>query len=169
MLLHPRLLTRRALQGEPVSRFMRKDPLTVPPTPTLDELIEGYIYRHQYKMLPVVTDSNKVAGCVTTKEVKAVPKEEWKSKRVGDIAVTCSAENTIAPEIDAVKSFSLMHRNGASRHMVVDADRLATKVINVPSLAIRCQGSPWKKKRLVLVKSRCFVLTPDLRSLISVS
>jgi CBS domain-containing protein len=44
---------------------------------------------------------------------------------VGDIAVTCSAENTIDPETDAVNALSLMHRNGASRLMVIDGDRLA--------------------------------------------
>jgi Zn-dependent protease/predicted transcriptional regulator len=122
---YQQLLTRRALQGESVSRFMRKDPVTVPPALPLDELIENYIYRHHYKMFPVVTDSYKVTGCVTTKEVKEVPKEEWKNKRVADIVVPCSSENTIPPETDAVKALSLMHRTGSSRLMVVDGDRLA--------------------------------------------
>jgi Zn-dependent protease/predicted transcriptional regulator len=122
---YQQLLTRRALQGESVSRFMRKDPVTVPPTLTLYELIEDYIYRHHYKMFPVVTDSDKLAGCITTKEVKEVPKEEWKNKKVADIVVPCSAENTIPPETDAVEALSLMNRTGASRLMVVDGDRLA--------------------------------------------
>ncbi len=122
---YQQLLTRRALQGESVSRFMRKDPVTVPPTLTLHELIEDFIYRHHYKMFPVVTDSDKLAGCITTKEVKEIPKEEWKSKKVADIVVPCSAENTIPPETDAVKALSLMNRTGSSRLMVVDGDRLA--------------------------------------------
>jgi Zn-dependent protease len=122
---YQQLLTRRALQGESVSRFMRKDPVTVPPDLTLDKLIEDYIYRHHYKMFPVVTDAGKLAGCVTTREVKEVPKEEWKSRKVADIAVSCSSENTIPPETDAVKALSLMHRTGSSRLMVVDGDRLA--------------------------------------------
>jgi Zn-dependent protease len=72
---YQQLLTRRVLLGESVSRFMRKDPVTVAPEMLLDELVEDYIYRHHYKMFPVVTDSNKVTRCVTAKEVKAVPKE----------------------------------------------------------------------------------------------
>jgi len=122
---YQQVLTRRALQGESVSRFMKKDPVTVSPTLTLEELIEDYIYRYHYKMFPVVADSDKLAGCVTTKEVKAIPKEEWKSKRVGDIAVSCSTQNTVAPDTDAVKALSQMHRSGASRLMVVDGNRLA--------------------------------------------
>jgi Zn-dependent protease/CBS domain-containing protein len=122
---YQQLLTKRALQGESVSRFMRRDPVTVSPSLTLDELIEDYIYRHHYKMFPVVTDFDKLTGCITTKEVKEIPKAEWKSKRVGDITAPCSAENTISPETDAVKALSLMHRTGASRLMVVDGDRLA--------------------------------------------
>lgn len=122
---YQQLLTRRALQGESVSRFMRRDPVTVPPGLTLDELIEDYIYRHHYKMFPVVTDSDKLRGCVTTKEVKEVPKAEWKDKKVADITLPCSSENTIPPDTDAVKALSLMHRTGSSRLMVVDGDRLA--------------------------------------------
>jgi predicted transcriptional regulator len=121
---YQQLLTLRALQGESVSRFMRNDPVTVPPDLTLEELVEDYIYRHHYKMFPVVADSDRVRGCVTTKEVKGVPKEEWKSKKVADIVLPCSAENTITPETDAVKALSLMHRTGSSRLMVVDGDRL---------------------------------------------
>jgi CBS domain-containing protein len=96
----------------------------VPLDLTLEELIEDFIYRHHYKMFPVVTDSYRVRGCVTTKEVKKVPKEEWKSKKVADIFVPCSPENTIPPETDAVKALSLMYRTGSSRLMVVDGDRL---------------------------------------------
>jgi Zn-dependent protease/CBS domain-containing protein len=122
---YQQLLTRSALLGESVSRFMRKDPVTVPPGLTLDALVEDYIYRHHYKMFPVVTDYDMVAGCVTTKQVKEVPREEWKVKKVAEIVVPCSSENTVPPETDAVKALSIMHRTGSSRLMVVDGDRLA--------------------------------------------
>jgi CBS-domain-containing membrane protein len=77
---YQQLLTRRALEGESVRRFMKTDPVTVSSDLTLDRLVEDYVYRYHHKMYPVVADSNKVEGCVTTKQIKEVPKEDWNRK-----------------------------------------------------------------------------------------
>ena len=122
---YQQLLVRRALEGEPVRRFMKNDPVTVQPAVTVQELMEDYIYEHYYKLFPVVEDGNKLVGCVTTKQVKEVPKEERAAKRVGDVMAPCSADNTIEPEADAMKALSLMHRTGGSRLVVVDKGKLA--------------------------------------------
>jgi CBS domain-containing protein len=74
-------------------------------------------------MFPVV-NSHKLVGCITTKEVKEIPREDWNRKTVGEIANRCSKENTIEPDADAVKALSAMRRNNASRLMVVEDDRL---------------------------------------------
>jgi Zn-dependent protease/CBS domain-containing protein len=121
---YKQVLVRRALEGEPVRRFMKTDPVTVQPSVSVQELVEGYIYEHHHKLFPVVEDTNKLVGCVTTKEVKGIPREEWAEKRVGDVMVSCSPENTVEPDVDAMKALSLMHRTGAGRLVVVDADRL---------------------------------------------
>ncbi|MEJ2730577.1 MAG: site-2 protease family protein [Deltaproteobacteria bacterium] len=120
---YQQLITRRALEGEPLKRFMQKDPITVPDSITVDQLIENYIYRFHFKMFPVV-NSHKLVGCITTKEVKEIPREDWNRKTVGEIANRCSKENTIEPDADAVKALSAMRRNNASRLMVVEDDRL---------------------------------------------
>ena len=122
---YQRLVTRRALEGEPIRRFMKTEPVTVPSSITLEELVEDYVYRHHFKMFPVVENGNKLAGCVTTRQLKDVPKDRWKEMHVRDIARNCSPENTIQPETDAVKALSSMRRNGTSRLMVVEGDRLA--------------------------------------------
>jgi Zn-dependent protease/predicted transcriptional regulator len=120
---YQQLLTRRALEGEPVRRFMESNPVTVAPSTSIEELVEDYIYKHHYKMFPVV-DAGKLSGCITTKEVKQIPREEWSRKTVGAAAVQCSTENTIGPDEDAVKAVSKMNQNGLSRLMVVDEGRL---------------------------------------------
>ena len=117
------LITRKALEGEPLKRFMQTDPVTVPDSLTVNQLVENYIYRYHFKMFPVV-NSNKLLGCVTTKQVKEIPREEWDQKTVGEIADRCSAENTIEPNADAVQALSAMRRNKASRLMVVENDQL---------------------------------------------
>jgi Zn-dependent protease/predicted transcriptional regulator len=121
---YQRLVTRKALEGEPVRRFMKSDPVTVKPTISLQELVEDYVYKYHFKMFPVVEDGNRLVGCIATKDVKGVPREEWDHKNVGEIAEKCTPENTIEPEKDATKALSMMSRNGASRLMVVEEGRL---------------------------------------------
>lgn len=122
---YQQLLTRRALEGESVSRFMKRDPVTVTPDMTIEQLVEDYVYVFHHKMYPVVSDSDRVDGCVTTKQIKEVPRDEWSRKHVSDIEIPCSKDNTIPPDADAIKALSLMSRTGSSRLLVKEGDRLA--------------------------------------------
>jgi Zn-dependent protease/CBS domain-containing protein len=122
---YQQLLTRKALEGETVRRFMKEDPVTVPSSATVGQLVEDYIYRYHFKMFPVVESAGRLLGCVTTKDVKAVPKEEWGKRSVGEIAASCTEANTIRSGEDAVKALSRMSQNNMSRLMVIDDDHLA--------------------------------------------
>jgi len=121
---YQQLLTRRALEGEPVRRFMKTDAVTVLPSISLDELVEDYIYKYHFKMFPVVEDHDRLLGCVTTRQIKEIPRAEWARRTVGDVASQCTPENTIEPQADAMKALSIMKQTGASRLMVVEGGRL---------------------------------------------
>ena len=121
---YQRLVTRKALEGESVRRFMKSDPVTVKPNISLKDLVEDYVYKYHFKMFPVVENGGRLMGCVTTKDVKRVPREEWDRRNVGEIAKRCTPENTIQPEKDATEALSVMNRNRASRLMVVEGERL---------------------------------------------
>ena len=120
---YQQLLVRRALEGEPVRRFMKQEPVTVSPSTSVEQFVEDYIYRYHFKMFPVV-DGDRLLGCATTKQVKEVPRETWDMKTIGDIMIPCSAENTIEANNDAIKALSVMKRAGASRLMVVEQGHL---------------------------------------------
>jgi CBS domain-containing protein len=105
--------------------FMKKDPVTVPPSTTVEELVEDFIYRHQFKLFPVVEEGNRLRGCVTMKQVKEIPREEWQSRTAGEIAIGCSSENSIDLQADAMEALALMTRTGSSRLMVTEGNRLA--------------------------------------------
>ena len=49
---------------------------------TVEQLVEDYIYQYLYKLFPEV-NSNKLLGCITTKQVKEISREDWKRKTVG--------------------------------------------------------------------------------------
>jgi Zn-dependent protease len=117
------VLVRRALEGETVARFMKKDPVTAPASLSLRDLVEDYIFAYHFKMYPVM-EGGELVGCITTRQVKDVPREEWDRRTVGEVANRCSAENTVGPDMDAVKALSVMSRSGNSRLLVVDRGRL---------------------------------------------
>ena len=102
---------------------MQTEPLAVPREISVAQLVDDYIYRHHFKMFPVV-DGDRLVGCVTTREVKELPREDWTRQTVGAIAQPCTADNTVAADTDAMDALSKMHRTRLSRLMVVDGDRL---------------------------------------------
>lgn len=120
---YQQVIVSRALQGEPVSRFMRENPVTVPPYITITELIEDYAYRYHYKMFPVV-DNGRLLGCIATRQLKNLPREEWRSATVASLMEHCSPENSIEPDADAIRALAKMNQTGASRLMVVRGERL---------------------------------------------
>ena len=117
------VLMRGELQGRKVRELMRTDPVTAPADITVEELVENYIYRHHYKMMPVVSEG-RLVGCITTRQVKEIPREEWSSRRVRELSGTCSPENTIAAGVEVSQALAQMNSSGNSRLIVVDEDRL---------------------------------------------
>jgi len=122
------LVTRRLLEGEPVRRFMERNPVTVPYYISIEQLVEEYVYKHHFKMYPVVQEE-RLVGCVSTRDVKAIPREQWDQYTVKEVSTTCSSENTIASDADATDALALMSRTGNSRLMVVEGDRLGGIIV----------------------------------------
>jgi Zn-dependent protease/CBS domain-containing protein len=117
------LLVSQILQGEPVRRFMQTNPVTVPYHISVGQLVEDYIYKHHFKMYPVVQEE-RLVGCITTREVKEVPRAEWEQHTVKELSKSCTNENTIAPDADAMAALALMSRTRNSRLMVVEGEHL---------------------------------------------
>lgn len=120
---YQQLLIRKSLEGEPVKKFMKSDPVTVSPSLSLEDLVEDYVYKHHYKLYPV-TDGNNLKGCITINQIKEVPKEERAQHTVGEIAQSCSDVNTISPDEDSMNALQTMHKHKTSRLMVVDNGQL---------------------------------------------
>jgi predicted transcriptional regulator len=120
---YQQLILRRALEGENVRRFMKTDPVTVSPSITIEELVENYIYKHHFKMYPVVKNG-KLLGCVTLSQVKEIPKEERDKRKVEELASSCTEQNTVGPDEDATTALKIMKKNNASRLMVMEGNKL---------------------------------------------
>jgi Zn-dependent protease/predicted transcriptional regulator len=105
------VLLREVLQGEPVRNFMRPNPVVVSPHLTLRELVEDYVYRHHFKMFPVV-EGGLLLGRIDVEQLKDIPREEWDMRLVRDHLEPMSEDNTLHPNTDAMKAFTKMQHLG---------------------------------------------------------
>jgi Zn-dependent protease/CBS domain-containing protein len=120
---YQQVLMRKALGGEPVRRFMKEEPVSVPSSASVEDLVNNYFYKHHYKLFPV-TNGRGLSGCVTTRQIKELPRDQWAQHSVSDIQESCSDENTISPDADAMSALSRMRRTDKSRLLVVEGGRL---------------------------------------------
>jgi CBS domain-containing protein len=120
---YQQLLMRNALSGEEIQRFMHESPITVPPSASLAELVNNYVYRYHHKMFPV-SNGEGLIGCVTATRVREIPRDQWDRHAVQELVAPCSQENAVSPHTDAMDALSLMSRTGNSRLLVVDHKHL---------------------------------------------
>ncbi len=117
------LVTREVLKGEPVARFMSRDPILVPPNVDLRHFVDEYVYRHHRKFFPVGQEGH-VAGVIGTKALARFPREEWERHTVAEAMQTDLKAVSVGPEEEALSALARMRRTGSSRLLVLDHGQL---------------------------------------------
>jgi Zn-dependent protease/CBS domain-containing protein len=140
-----RQVARETLSGETVERFMRRDPISVPPGLSLDRLVEDYFYRYYYKSFPVVSGS-RLVGCVALDKVRRLDREQWPTQTVADVMDSCGPDNTVKRGEDASRALTMMQRTASSRLLVVEGNTLVgvlslRDLLNYLSLRLDLEGS----------------------------
>ncbi len=120
---YQQVLVRQVLAGEPVRRFMNAEPIVVPASMDLRTWVEDFVYRHHRKMFPVVSDG-RLEGCVETRAIGNIPREEWDRHSVGEVMRSDLSALTISPDADAMEALGKMQRNGVTSLLVTAGDRL---------------------------------------------
>lgn len=121
---YQQLIINEVIKDQPVSKFMRRDPVTVPPSISIDEWLDDYVYRHHFKMYPVVEGSN-LLGSISIDEIKTLPKSDRAGKKVREFIQPCSAANTIAADMSTTELLTdIVKPRTQSRYMVVDNGQL---------------------------------------------
>jgi Zn-dependent protease/CBS domain-containing protein len=116
-------LLREALTGEPVARFMNRNPIVVPPWISLREWVEDYVYRYHRKTFPVVADG-RLEGVISTQALAGFPREHWGEHTVAEAMRRDLDALSISPQTDAMHALARMQSTGASRLLVVEDGRL---------------------------------------------
>jgi len=121
---YQQLVLKDTIQGQPVRRFMHSEPVTVAPSLSIAEWVDEYVYRHHYKMYPVV-DGPRLLGCITVDSLQGLQREDWSSTKVADVMEDRSESNTVDAGTDTMELMkNLLNPAGRSRFMVVEDDRL---------------------------------------------
>jgi len=127
------ILIREALQGEPVSRFMNRQPIVVPPGIDLRQWIEDYVYRFHFKLFPVGIDGH-VTGVISTRSLSRYPRTDWERHTVSDAMDRDIARITIHNDADAFAALERMQRTGSTRLLVLDDHGELTGIISLKDL-----------------------------------
>ena len=117
------MVTKNALEGVPVTRFMTRDPVTVPGTLTIDGFVRDYLLGGHHTGFPVVADGTPV-GYVSVRHAKAAPRDQWSQLTVADVCDRLGPDNSVDPSMDAHDALVLMGRTGKRKVLVVDRGRL---------------------------------------------
>lgn len=118
------LLLQEVLKDQPVRNFMNRDPVTVSPSISVKDWLDDYVYRHHFKLFPVVEDG-RLLGAIAVNKLKNVPKEDWARTRVRDLVDPVTNDNAVSADTETTKLLSTLFRpDTPSRFMVVEGERL---------------------------------------------
>jgi Zn-dependent protease len=107
-----------ALGGVKVKELMSRDVISVPPSLRIHQLVEDVYLTHTYITYPV-TEGERIIGIITLKQVKEVPRDEWKEKTVREVMIPIREEIMLDPDGEAVDALQKMIRTGEGRLPVV--------------------------------------------------
>ena len=115
---YQQVLLKSSLENQPISRFMITEPISVPSTITVRELVEDYFYKHHHKLFPVV-DGEILQGVIELKDVKQVAPDKWDTVPVANIMQKLSHENTVPETMDAMGALARLQKLKRSRVLVI--------------------------------------------------
>jgi Zn-dependent protease len=117
------MVTRLALEGEPVSRFMATHPISVASGITVERFVEDWVYRTHHRLFPVV-DDGALLGAIHAKQVITVPRERWPALPIAQLVEPVNADNALPSSTPALDALVHMQRTGRGRLLVVDDGEL---------------------------------------------
>ncbi|MEW5704713.1 MAG: site-2 protease family protein [Pseudomonadota bacterium] len=118
------VIVRESLSGVPISAVMTSNPIVVPPSLTVAELVEEYFYRYHHKMFPVM-ENGRFMGVVNLRNVQGLPRASWATARTAEVLEPPSEKTVVSLRLDAMTVLSWMQKTGNGRLCVTDGDRLA--------------------------------------------
>jgi Zn-dependent protease/predicted transcriptional regulator len=117
------VMLKRALSGVEVRQIMTERIVSVDWLISIEELVESYIYKHQFTHFPVF-NRDEFIGMVSLDGVKTISKDLWGFKQVRDIMTPLEFLPCLKPTDDASEALSRMVSGDIGRMPVVENGQL---------------------------------------------
>jgi Zn-dependent protease len=111
-------MAQRLLANVSVVQVMTPDPVSVPPDLPITTFIEDYIYRYHHREFPVARNG-LLLGRIGTRQIAELDRNLWPNTVVSAVALTCTPEDTIAPDAGALAAITQMSGSGRGHLFVV--------------------------------------------------
>jgi Zn-dependent protease/CBS domain-containing protein len=118
------VVLRGALAPRRVAEVMTREVVAVPPGLSVNELVDGYFWRHHVTSFPVLDDGRTV-GIVSLRDLDRAPRASWPITTVGELMRPLTDDLAVAPRDSLWTAFEKLSRNGLGRTAVIDGGRLA--------------------------------------------
>jgi Zn-dependent protease len=116
-------MAQRLLADVSVAQVMTPDPVSVPPDLPIARFVEDYLYRFHHREFPVARNG-VLLGRVGTRQVAALDRSLWADTAVSAVALSCTPEDTIAPQAGALQAIAQMAGSGRIHLFAVSGGRL---------------------------------------------
>lgn len=115
----------RAMLAEvPLSRIMSAPAVLAPSDISLEEIAHSYFLGGRHTRYPVVEDG-RVVGLIDLSRINEVPREQWASTKVGEVAAKDIATIVATPETSVDTVLSRFEPDAPGAILVVEGKRLA--------------------------------------------
>jgi Zn-dependent protease/CBS domain-containing protein len=113
----------RAFGDQQVGDVMVRDPITVPPGVTVDQLADAMTPELEHTAYPVVEGARAV-GLLPLGRILEAPRNQWEGKRVGDFALPLTSVTILTAETPLAAAAAQLGDGGIGRALVLDGEQL---------------------------------------------
>jgi Zn-dependent protease len=117
------VLTRQALSGLRVRDVMTRDPVTVAPDETVEQVIDETIHQHRHTTYPVVENGSAV-GLLPFASIARVPRWDWGERHVRDCMLPRADVPVLTENETAVDALAEVSSSDVGRALVVSDGHL---------------------------------------------
>ena len=112
-----------AFKDKTVAAMMTRDPVTVAPERSLQEMADEVMLRQRKSFVPVVLD-DVLLGYADTGLLSQNRRETWGAKHVGDVYVPTDVDNTVGPEMPIADLMAKISASGQRKFLVAEGRQL---------------------------------------------
>lgn len=119
------VLVQRSLEHVPVASLMTRDPVTVAPHTSVEELVAHYVLRTEQHTFPVVAPHDRtVLGIVDLEDVRRVPRDAWPATPVASIMTPLAELPIEHPDTEAYEAMRDLARQDRRDLPVIENGQL---------------------------------------------